>query len=183
MQVSDRNREVRTTVALAIVCLVLQLALAPNLGIGNGRINFALVFAGCLALFPCAKHPVPVAFAAGILFDLSSTGPIGLMGFCLTLASFALGLVARGRGALDLSSSVPLFTATVLAVSIVYNLAMLLTGDSSSIVDSLFLRALPTTLLTVIAFLPFAYYLGRVRAAGSGFALSRRGSHLSGKGL
>ena len=50
MQVADRNRDIRTIVVLAVVCLVLQLALAPNVGLGNGRANFALVFCACVAL-------------------------------------------------------------------------------------------------------------------------------------
>ena len=44
MQVADKNRDRRGTLVLAIVCAVLQLALAPNIGIGNGRANFALIF-------------------------------------------------------------------------------------------------------------------------------------------
>ena len=50
MQVTDRNARRRITVILAVVCCVLQLALAPNVGIGNGRINFMLVLAACIAL-------------------------------------------------------------------------------------------------------------------------------------
>lgn len=183
MQVTDRNREVRTTVVLAVACLLLQLALAPNLGIGNGRINFALVYVGCVTLFPYAKYPTVAGFLAGLIFDLCTTGPIGLMAFCLTLAGFVLGLDAGERAAGDLTSSVVRFVAISAAVSLVYHLAMLLTGASSSIVDALFLRALPTVLLTSVAFLPFAWFLSRARTASSGLGLGRHGSHLTGKGL
>ena len=183
MQVVDRNREVRTTVVLAVVCLVLQLALAPNLGLGNGRANFGLVLVGSIVLFSSSRHPVLAGFLSGLVFDLCTTGPIGLMAFCLTVAAFALGLEGVGRGAGDLGSAMVRFSVAAAAVSLVYHLAMLLTGATSSFVDAVFLRALPTALLTIVAFVPFAYYLSRVRATGSGLGLSRRGSHLSGKGL
>ena len=183
MQVSDRNRESRSIAVLALVCAVLQLALAPNVGLGNGRANFALVFSACVALQTGGRRGVVAGFLAGLFFDLSTTGPIGLMAFCLTVTAFVLGLEGVGRGAGDLGSAMARFSVAAAAVSLVYHLAMLLTGATSSFVDAVFLRALPTTLLTVVAFVPFAYYLSRVRAASSGLGLSRRGSHLSGKGL
>lgn len=183
MQVSDRNREARTIVALAVICLVLQLALAPNLALGNGRANFALVFVGCVTLFPYARRPALSGFLAGLVFDLGSTGPLGLMAFCLTIAGFLLGVYGRGRASGDLTDSLARFAMVDAAVSLVYHLAMLLTGATSSPIDALFLRAVPTAAITFVAFLPFAFYLSRARSAASGLGLSRRGSHLSGKGL
>ncbi len=176
MQVTNRNREARTTVVLAVLCFVLQLTLAPNVGLGNGRANFALVFTACFVLFSGGRAPAVAGFVAGLLFDLSSTGPIGLMAFCLTLVGFALGLGARERVVGDLATSVVYASASSLAVSVVYHVAMLLVGQSSSLIDALFLRALPTALLTIVAFLPFAYYFSRVRTHGMGLS----GRHASG---
>ena len=45
MQVADRNRAQRSIAILAVICAVLELALAPNVALGLGRANFALVFA------------------------------------------------------------------------------------------------------------------------------------------
>ena len=113
MQVADRNREARTTVVLAVACLVLQLALAPNLALGNGRANFALVFAACVALTKGGQRAVISGFVAGLVFDLSTTGPVGLMavaGAALRGASrlFAVGSrpvcveAAKAYGATDI---------------------------------------------------------------------------------
>lgn len=98
------------------------------------------------------------------------------MAFCLTLVGFALGLGARERVVGDLATSVVYASAASLAVSVVYHVAMLLVGQSSSLIDALFLRALPTALLTIVAFLPFAYYFSRVRTHGMGLS----GRHASG---
>ena len=182
MQVADRNRDARTTVVLAAICFVLQIALAPNCGLGNGRANFALVFAACIALAQGGKRAVIAGFAAGLVFDLSTTGPVGLMAFCLTGASYLMGLEGRDRMSGDLASSATTFAAAALGVSFAYHLAMLLVGQASSIVDVLFFRTLPTALLTFVAFLPFAYYFSRVRSSGGG-SLGRKHGKLSGKGL
>lgn len=182
MQVANRSRELRTTAVLAVVCLVLQLALAPNVALGSGRANFALVFAACAALTKGGRRGVLCGFVAGLLFDLTSTSPIGLMAFCLTVTSFVLGLGQRDRMAGDLTGSVASFSAAALAVSLVYHLTLLLVGQATSLLDVIVFRALPTALLTVIAFLPFAYVLSRVRVSG-GSSLGGGSGRLSGRGL
>ena len=77
------------------------------------------------------------------------------------------------------SASLVYVAVASLSVSVVYHVAMLLVGRTDSIIDALFLRALPTALLTLVAFLPFAYYFSRVRTHGSALG---RGRH-SGGGL
>ena len=174
MQVNDRNRETRSIVVLAVVCAVAQLALVPNVGIGNGRANFALIFSACVSLLMGGRRAVIAGFVAGLFFDLSSTGPVGLMAFCLTLASFALGLEERNRMAGDLGVTVALFAGTDLGVSLVYHLAMLLVGDADSLLDVIVFRTLPTALLTFLFFLPFAYYFSRVHVTGPNLGGARR---------
>ena len=49
MQISDKNRDKRSIALLALLCALLQLALATNLGFGNGRANIAIVFAVTVA--------------------------------------------------------------------------------------------------------------------------------------
>lgn len=182
MRVADRNRETRTTVVLAVVCLVAQLALAPNVALGNGRANFCLVFAASVALASGGTRAVVSGFVAGLVFDLSSTGPVGLMAFCLTLAAFALSGTARERVAGDFVPCVSRFAVIDGAVALVYHLAMLLVGQSDSLIDAVALRALPTAALTLVAFLPFAYLLTRVRVPGSSLGSPRSGSHLPKRG-
>ena len=180
MQVSDRNRESRSIAVLALVCAVLQLVLAPNVGLGNGRANFALVFPACVALQTGGRRGVVAGFLAGLFFDLSTTGPIGLMAFCLSASSFALGVEERNRMAGDLASATAHFAAASLVVSLVYHLAMLLVGQADSLLDVLVFRTLPTAALTFVFFLPFAYYFSRVHVP-SGPSLG--GGHFSRRGV
>lgn len=181
MQVADKNRDTRSTLLLILLCAVLQLALAPNIGFGNGRANFALVFSACVALSKGGRTGVLCGFFSGLFFDLSTTGPIGLMAFCLTVSSYVLGIEGRNRMAGDLAASMALFSVASLGVSFAYHLAMLLVGQASSIIDVIVFRTLPTAALTIVAFVPFAYYFSRVRTSGPN--LGGRGTHLSRRGL
>lgn len=190
MQVTDRNQRRRTAVVLGIVCCVLQLAVSPNIGFGNGRINFMLVLAAGVALTQGGEGGVLAGFLAGLFFDLTSTGPVGLMALLLTAASLALGFNERNRFMEEPYAALRNFMIADAAVCIGYSMAMMLVGQSSSIVDAIFLRAVPTFFLTLIAFLPFALVLGRFGGSGPSLfgggprSIGRRGArHIDTRGL
>ena len=179
MQVKDANKKRRRVLVLAGICLVLQLALAPNLGLGAGRANFALVFAGLLALSWGGRGAVVGGFFAGLVFDLTSTSPIGLMALLLTIMSYALGVEERNRFGDGLVASLTSFGLGCLFVTLAYHLMLLLLGDAESFSSVLLVRTLPSFALTFVGFLPFAYH--EVRRAGKGGGIvggpssSRRG--------
>lgn len=183
MQVKDTNRNRRDLGTLALICLVLQIAIAPNIAIGNGRANFGLVFAGVVALLMGGRIGVFAGFLAGLFFDLSTTGPIGLMAFLLTGGSFVVGIEARNRLADDFNGSLRIFAVLALVVSLLYHVTMLLVGDATSLIDVLALRTIPTTILTILAFVPFGYVISH--ATGTALTLGgkpsrsarSRGSH------
>lgn len=174
MQVNDTHKSRRGTIVFAVGCLLLQVVLSPNIGMGNGRINFALVFVGVYALSTGGKSAVIAGFVAGFLFDLLSTGPVGLMAGLLTLLGYALGIEERNRFSDGFVSSLSTFGVASLVVISVYHLAMYMLGSSAGVVDLLFLRILPTFALTYVAFLPFAYFQVRNTASG-------RAKHAGGK--
>ena len=159
MQVKDSNRNRRDFAMLGLFCLVLQVAVAPNIALGNGRANMALVFAGIISLLVGGRLGVLCGFLAGLVFDLSTTGPFGLMSLLLTIASFVAGIEARNRMADDFVGSMRLFAWMAAGVSLLYHLTMFLVGDATSLMDVILLRTLPTTVLTVMAFAPFAYVI------------------------
>lgn len=170
MQVKDTNKNKRSIGWLALACLVLQLAVAPNLALGNGRINFALIFSAVVALTIGGRTGVFCGFLAGLVFDLSTTGPIGLMALLLTISSFQMGMECRNRLAGEIGPSMILYAIHALLVSLFYHLAMLIVGQASSIFDVIVQRTLPTFLLSVIAFITFAIFYSR----GDGTGLSGR---------
>ena len=180
MQVKDSNRNRRDFGTLALICLVLQVAIAPNIGLGNGRANLGLVFAGLASMLVGGRTGVICGFCAGLVFDFSTTGPIGLMSFLLTIASFVQGAEVRNRLADGFRDSMVRFSGMAFAVSLFYHVAMLLVGEASSLIDVLLYRTVPTTLLTVAAFAPFAWFLAHV--TGSSLTLGKSTKAPRGRG-
>ena len=106
---------------------------------------------------------------SGLFFDLCTTGPIGLMALLTTVASYLLGMEVRNKIATDGFRTIVDFAIAAFAVSLVYHLMMIVLGDGVSVFDALFLRTLPTVLLTVIAYLPFVLILSHRDGGGSSF--------------
>ncbi len=157
MQGKTSHKYHRDFVALALFCLIVQVAIAPNIGLGNGRINMALVFAGIVSLLVGGRMGVLYGFLAGLIFDLSTTGPIGLMAFLLTVSSFIVGGEVRNRIGDNFVGSMQLFFWMAASVTLFYHVAMFLVGDATSLMSVLLMRVVPTLVLTMLAFTPFAY--------------------------
>lgn len=178
MQVNDRTRNQRSIGLIAGICFVAQLALSPYLAIGAGHPNFMTVFAVVIALSIGGRTAVIMGFVAGLVFDLSSTGPIGLMALLLTIASYVLGTEVRDRMSDDVGESIVPAVVALVSASGLYCLATLLTGQSDSFVDAFVYRALPTAFLTVVAYLPFAFAMGRGRKSPGKSLGGRKASRL-----
>lgn len=186
MQIQDKHRQRQTVIVLAIVCAVLQLSLAHVFGLGSGHPNFCFVFAACIALLMGGTTGTVCGFAAGLLFDLTTTGPLGLMSLLLTVASFALGMNVRNTFSENPQVAIVEGGIAAFAVSLFYSLAMLFTGEASSLIDVLFFRALPTAVLTFVAYLPFAFVLSHRNRIKSGLGSPQAktlGSFHGGRGL
>ncbi|MEE1044060.1 MAG: rod shape-determining protein MreD [Olegusella sp.] len=178
MQVRDTNKDRRSIGVLALVCAVVQLAIAPNIVLGAGRANIALVFAGIVALSIGGRTGVFAGFCAGLFYDMTTTGPVGLMALLLTVCSYVLGTEERNRLADDPTASLAVFAVGDLAVCLAYHVTLLLVGQTTSVVDALVARTLPSFVLTFVAFLIFTYFLTRGSGGSSGVPHGRRnGSH------
>lgn len=175
MIVRDASRNRRSALWLALVLLVLQLGFAPNIGILGGRANLALVFVGCTCLGGDARRAPVYGFVAGALYDLSGTGPLGLMALVLTLAGWALASLDRPSPADDLAGSLVLFVPLALGVALLCALVLLALG-SSTFVDLVFMRALPGAVLDCLCFVAASKLLERLGGGGS------QGLNLGGKG-
>lgn len=177
MQVRDTNRNKKSIGALAVVCAVVHLAIAPNIGLGAGRANIALVFAGIVALSIGGRSGVLAGFLAGLAYDMTTTGPVGLMALLLTVCSYTLGTEERNRLADDPTASTAVFAIADCAVCLAYHITMLLVGQADSVVDALVARTLPSFVLTLIAFLIFTYILNRGSGNGNGASRGRHGGN------
>ncbi len=180
MIVNDSSKNRSTLIVLAVVLAVLQLGVVPNVALVNGRANLSLVLVAVACLGGSTASAPAIGFACGLFYDLAGSGPIGLMALLLTLVGFALASAGRSRVADDFGASIAIFIPLSLAVGILYACVLLICGQSSSIVDALFFRALPGAVLDCIAFSIVSFVLSR----GSGSSMGGKGgSRFSTKGL
>lgn len=186
MIVNDASRSRRSAAILAVVLGLLQLALVPNVGVLAGRANLALVFVACVCLGSDVQSAPVIGFLAGLFFDLTGSGPIGLMALLLTPLAYGLAAMGRPRVADDLSGSCAVAIPAFAVCELAYAVVLLVTGQSS-FVDAVFLRALPGAALDAVAFAVVGMVISRAGAQrqglGAGKARGRKGSHFNMKGL
>ena len=82
----------------AVVAVLLQVVVAPNIALFGAMPNFVVAYALLVAIVrPMAAGPV-MPFVLGLVFDLVSGGPVGAMAFLRVLMTF---LAARAFAVLD----------------------------------------------------------------------------------
>ena len=166
MKVNDSNKMRKTLLVAAIVCFVLQLAFVPNIGLFDGRVNICMITALYIALSIGGKTGVIAGFIAGLFFDLTTTGPVGLMAFELTLASYFLGLEERNKLSDGYGIAFQHFLIACVSIELVYGLAMLMTGHSHNILYTFGLHSIPAIVLDCVVF-ALALLVFTSRAGGS----------------
>jgi rod shape-determining protein MreD len=81
------------TVAAIVGAALLQVAVAPHLSIGGVVPNLLLLVVVTLALVEGPRAGASAGFAAGLVYDLLGSGPIGPAVLVLTLIGHVAGLV------------------------------------------------------------------------------------------
>lgn len=168
MEVHDKYSARRTVTVLAVVCVVLQMALSPQISIGGGTVNFMLILTGAVALLSGSRAGCIAGFLAGALYDFTMPVPSGLMMLILTVTGFILGSGGRNRLAEQLDVALKLFAIAACAVNVAYAVALLLTGAQTDVLTAIFGHGLASIILDIIFALPVFYALARADM-GQGF--------------
>ena len=179
MQVSDRNKNTRSIAVLAVICFILQIMLTPQVSFGGGVINFALIFSAAIALRYGGKTAVICGFIAGLIYDLTSPNPIGLMALLLVVSSYFMGQEVRDRISGNFGTSMGFVALQTFGVTFMYQLINSLIGSGGNFFEGLLFKSFPTMLFTILAALPVFYVLShsqRSHSSLSGTSLYR-GSH------
>ena len=130
----------------AIIAVVLQIALAPNIALFGVVPNFIMAYVLIVSIV-CPDQSGPVfAFVLGLLFDLLGTGPVGAMAFLLTGVSF----LAKRIFMLLLLAAI-----STLVIELLYAAFMMAFGAGVSVLDAFVFRALPGTVYNFLAALIF----------------------------
>ena len=130
----------------AVVAVLLQVVVAPNIALFGAMPNFVVAYALLVAIVrPATAGPV-MPFVLGLVFDLVSGGPVGAMAFLLVLMTF---LAARAFAVLDndtLFMPLVILVVSTLVVELFYAVFLMGTGFSAGPLDVFLYRALPCAL-------------------------------------
>lgn len=161
-------------VITVIACMLLHLALAPQVSIMGGRFNFMLVLTAVCAISGDSRAMVYVGFLSGLFYDLTTTSPVGLMALLLALTGYAVALMSRGLAS-DLGmQTVRVVVIAVLAVNVIYSLALFFMGVESNLFTAVGVHGLVSGVLDVIACVPLLI-IGGSGGSGSGFSARGKG--------
>ena len=105
------------------------------------------------------------AFIAGLLFDLLSTGPVGIMACLLSIVAYLVVDKIHVNLFEDIATSSIIFSVLALMVCLLHFLIMLVCGSVTSFIPSLIYRVLPVFILTSCAFIPLAFLYRRLTGA------------------
>ena len=147
---------------VALICFALQIFLAPNLMLGAGQINFALIFVGLVSFTHSRKVAIISGFVSGLVFELLGSGPLGIMPLLLSIVGYVLASDVRARIQEDPLFSLVIFGVCSFVVSMLHFIVLLILGTQPSLLEALVFRMLPVFVLTTLAFIPFVVVLRRM---------------------
>ena len=134
MDLHEQGASSRTFAIAAVVCVLLQVGLAPQISIAGGRVNFMIILV-CLGVFSGdPTRAVVCGFCSGLFYDLSASVPVGVMSLLLTVGSFALVHSAAGQVGGSSSARGITVGAFALAINVVYSIILLFMGLETSFV-------------------------------------------------
>ncbi|MEG0016546.1 MAG: rod shape-determining protein MreD [Gordonibacter sp.] len=153
------TRDSIAVVVGAVLAVLAQIVIAPNIALFSAMPNFVMVYALLVAIVrPGTAGPV-LPFVLGLSFDLFSGSPVGAMAFLLVLVAFA---ASRAFAALDndtLFMPLLIFVVSALAIEMLHGGFLLALGYHAGALDAFLYRALPCALYDCVIGLilyPFA---------------------------
>jgi rod shape-determining protein MreD len=137
---------------------LLQVAIAPHLGIAGVVPNLLLLVAVTLALTKGPNAGCAAGFFAGLFLDLLGAGPIGLWALVLSVAGYLAGMLEANMFASGWLLPVTVVFVTSLAAEAAYGLVLGIVGAGEDFWASFTRAMLPGTVYnTVVAVLVYPW--------------------------
>ena len=144
--------------ALTVACVlavVLHIAVAPQLELFGGRINFMLIIAGIFAIMGDPHKAAVSGFCCGLCYDLLAAVPLGLMALLLTIATYVACGFSRGIQ-LGLNGECMRLLGIMFAiVNCVYGVLLFAMGVQTNLFWAIVGHGISSTILTLIMSVPF----------------------------
>lgn len=133
-----------------VVCILLQLAIAPVVAIAGAQPNFLLICVLLIASRSGATAGSVAGFLLGLFYDFAGDGIIGAMALAFTLTALVVGLLCS---AMDMSPVTGALVGLVFGIltTVVYGLVTVLGSTASGGAASTMLSfALPSGIYTAV---------------------------------
>ncbi len=157
MKIKDSSRSNKVAGIISIVALVLQIALAPQIEICGGRINFTLALAVLYALSGDTHRATVAGFLCGLAYDLTAAVPVGLMALLLTITGFFGSSFFHGVQISLNTAAVRCAAIMIFAVNVVYGILLFFMGVQTDFFWAVFGHGVSTSVLTLLIALVFLF--------------------------
>lgn len=137
-------------IAGGLVSVLLQVAVAPFISLGQFTPNFIAAWCIACTMTDPANPPYFSAFALGLAFDAVGGGPVGAMAFCLLVVTFASSRVFMVLSNDTVFMTVALIFAASLAVEVLYGAVLCAVQPAFSWGTALLYRSLPLSLYNFV---------------------------------
>lgn len=146
----DSLRAFIPALIMAVLGMLLQAILANAISIGHATPNFVIAFAIILsALYPTFGSVV-LCFAMGLLYNLTTSGPVGAMAMALTLLSYLMVQLFRRMEAPNFLFALGIVAITIFLAELFYGLLTAALVSGISVSEALGQRALPCAVYDVL---------------------------------
>ncbi|MDR2491980.1 MAG: rod shape-determining protein MreD [Coriobacteriales bacterium] len=126
-----------------LAAFVAQVALAPNCAIAGVVPNLMIVATALTALSHSALRACVFGFVVGMLYDLASGGPLGVMALVSCIIGYALSTVTKGSFSESLLAKMAAVVLAALFGEMLHALVLGIIGYSADVLHSLVFVALP----------------------------------------
>ena len=134
------------TIAAIVAATLLQVGLAPYIAIGGVVPDFLLLVVVTLALVEGPTAGASAGFAAGLIFELIGSGPVGPMVLVLAVTGYMAGLLHENMFAEGWLLPLTVLAVASIASTLAYGLMLDLLGVGGPFVVSFFTMMLPEAL-------------------------------------
>jgi len=162
-----RTSRLSPLIILAVIALILQIAVAPNIAIFTIVPNIVLVVVCLVSLTASTMRAVIYSFILGFCYDVLSQGPIGVMALLFTIIGFVLSTIKKDS--LDSNWLMDLFVLLIVIFlgEILHGIILAVVGYDTDIMSSLVFRALPAALYEAVITTIVLFVMNRFGGSGS----------------
>ena len=144
------QRETLIATIGAVVALVLDVVLSPNMMLFSATPNFVIAYVVVLAMVFRDNAMYLIAFVLGILCDCLGYGPVGALAFLLLLVALAAMRLSAMFDNGSMVTAMIMVAIFVVAVEFLHAFIMLALTSGVSAIDAIVYLALPCSLFDAV---------------------------------